>query len=96
MINPWDIFIRVIRQVTSGRWIITMAGAFCLIILTKTLCALMIAGKITLETSTSVAVIMSILNLVGTVSIFYFNKDRTTLDDNGNDETTTTTTTLPQ
>lgn len=83
-----DILNRVMAQVTSGRWLITVTAAFCLVLLTKTLCALMIEGKVLLESSTYVAIVMSILNVIGTISVFYFQKPRIAEDSNG--ETTTT------
>jgi len=101
-----DIVGRIMSQITSGRWIITVAATFCLIKLTLTLCTLMVIGKIILETSTFVAIVMSVLNTVGMVTVFYFNKPRLNGDgngngngdngngDNGNGDTTTTTTTL--
>ena len=97
-----DIFGLVMRQITSGRWIVTVAATYCLIKLTSTLCVLMAMGKIILEASTYVAIVMSILNTIGTISIFYFNKNRPTDNGNGNGngdngngngDTTTTTTT---
>ena len=89
---------RIMAQITSGRWIITIAAVYCLGLLTKTLCTLMTEGKITLEASTYVAIIMSILQTVGTIVIFYFQKNRPAdSGDNGNSDNsdTTTTTTLP-
>ena len=71
-----DIFGRIMAQVTSGRWLITVASIYCLVVLTKTLCALMANGKVTLETATYVAIVMSILNTVGMVTVFYFQKNR--------------------
>jgi len=85
---------RVIAQVTSGRWIITVAATVCLVKLAWTLCDLMISGKVTLETATYVAIIMSILNTIGTITVFYFNKPRS--DESNGDIITTTTTTLPK
>lgn len=67
---------RVIIQITSGRWLITFASTLCLLWLTKTLCVLMEQGKIALENSTYVAIVMSVLNMIGTISIFYFQKHR--------------------
>ena len=87
-----DIVSRVIAQMTSGRWIITVAATVCLVWLTKTLCVLMEQGKITLENSTYVAIVMSVLNMIGTISIFYFQKPRS---DEINGDLTTSTTTLP-
>jgi hypothetical protein len=77
-----DIIGRVLAQITSGRWLITIAATYCLIVLTKTLCTLMEQGKLVLETATYVAVVMSVLNVISTISIFYFNKSRP--DTNGN------------
>lgn len=88
-----DIFARVIAQVTSGRWIITVTAAVCLMWLTQTLCSLMGQGKIELENSTYVAIVMSVLNMIGTISIFYFQKPRS--DEINGDLVTTSTTTLP-
>jgi hypothetical protein len=82
-----DILSRVLGQITSGRWLITVTAAFCLILLTKTLCTLMEQGKIVLESATYIAIVMSVLNVVSTISIFYFNKPRP----DGNGDTTTTT-----
>jgi hypothetical protein len=88
-----DIIGRVIAQVTSGRWIITVAATACLLWLTKTLCCLMEQGKIQLEPSTYIAIVMSVLNMIGTISIFYFQKPR--IDESNGDTITTSTTTLP-
>jgi len=91
-----NILQRLLAQITSGRWIVTVVAAACLIMLTHTLCSLMIAGKIVLEAATYVAIIMAVLNTVQMVVTFYFQKNRP--DDNGydnSDTTTTTTTTIP-
>ena len=88
-----DIWGKFISQVTSGRWLITIGAIYCLIALTKTLCALMIEGKVTLESSTYVAIVMSVLNSIGMVTVFYFQKPRIADDGNGNGDTTTTDTT---
>ena len=85
-----DILSRVLGQVTSGRWLITVTAAFCLILLTKTLCTLMEQGKIVLESATYIAIVMSVLNVVSTISIFYFNRPRPA-EDNGGTTTTTDT-----
>ena len=90
-----DIISKVMSQVTSGRWIITIVASYCLVKLTDTLCKLIESGKITLEAATYVAIIMAVLNTIGTIVMYYFNKTRPT--DNGNADdglTTTTTTTL--
>lgn len=97
-----DIVSRFLSQVTSGRWLLTLGVIYCLTKLTDTLCTLMKEGKVTLETATYVAIVMSILNTVGMVAIFYFQKTRPG-DGNGNGNgdgvtditTTDTTTTLP-
>ncbi len=92
---------RFLSQITSGRWLITLAAIYCLIRLTDTLCKLIESGKITLEAATYVAIIMAVLNTVGIIVTFYFNKIRPTDNGNGDsngdsngDTTTTTTTTL--
>jgi hypothetical protein len=90
-----DILSRVMGQITSGRWLITIASAWCFILLTRTLCSLMEQGKITLEASTYVAIVMSILNTVGMVTVFYFQKQRPDINGNGDSETITTTTLPP-
>ena len=87
-----DIVSKVAAQITSGRWIITIAATYCLIKLTETLCVLIKDGKITLESATYVAIIMAILNTVSSIVMFYFNKDRPTTNGNGNGDTTDTTT----
>lgn len=79
-----DIIGRVLSQVTSGRWLITIAATYCLITLTRTLCNLMTQGSITLESSTYVAIVMSVLNSIGMVTVFYFQKNRNTEDINVN------------
>ena len=96
-----DIVSKVMAQVFSGRWLITVAAIYCLSLLAKTLCILMEQGKITLEASTYVAIVMSILNTVSTIVIFYFQKNRSVDNSNGNGDTngdngsaTTTTTTV--
>ena len=91
-----NIFGRVITKITSGRWLVTMAATICLVMLTKTLCWLMVQGKITLEASTYVAVVMSVLNTIGAITMFYFQRDRNynKLIDNSDLTLTTTTTTL--
>lgn len=86
-----DILQKVLAQITSGRWIVTVAATYCLIKLTQTLCDLMAQGKITLEAATYVAVIMAILNTVGLITTFYFQKNRPDPDHNGDTTTTTTT-----
>jgi len=78
--NISEMFSRVLGQITSGRWIITIAAAYCLIILAKTLCALMLEGKMELDTATYVAIVMAILNTIGLVTVFYFNKPRANED----------------
>jgi len=90
-----DIFGIIVKQITSGRWLITMASAWCFIMLTRTLCNLMEQGKITLEASTYVAIVMSILNTIAAISMFYFQKNRDNNGNGDNGDTTTTTTTLP-
>lgn len=85
-----DIIGRVLAQITSGRWLITIAATYCLIVLTKTLCTLMIAGKITMEASTYVAIVMSVLNAIGMVTVFYFQKNRDVQNGDNGDTTTTT------
>jgi len=93
-----DILGKFLAQITSGRWLITMAATYCLIKLTQTLCALMAQGLITLEAATYVAIVMSVLNTIGMVTVFYFQKSRNGEEvSNGNGEeavTTTTTTTI--
>jgi hypothetical protein len=84
-----DIVGRVLGQFTSGRWLVTLAAAYCFILLTRTLCWMMEQGKITLEASTYVAIVMSILNTVGMVTVFYFQKQRPDINGNGDSETTT-------
>lgn len=74
---------RVVGQITSGRWLLTVASAVALLKLTWTICRLMEEGKITLETATYVAICMSVLNTIGLVTVFYFNKSREN-DGNGN------------
>lgn len=78
-----DILGKIMAQVTSGRWLITIAATYCLIKLTHTLCDLMSQGKINLEASTYVAIVMSVLNAIGMVTVFYFQKTRPG-DGNGN------------
>jgi hypothetical protein len=75
---------KVTKQVTSGRWILTIASTYCLILLTQTLCKLMETGKITLEAATYVAIIMAVLNTISSIVMFYFNKNRPTDDGNSN------------
>jgi hypothetical protein len=90
-----DIISKIMAQITSGRWIITVVASYCLIKLTDTLCQLIADGKITLEAATYVAIIMAVLNTIGTIVMYYFNKNRDTQNgENGNGDTTTTTTTL--
>jgi hypothetical protein len=93
-----DMIGRVLAQISSGRWIITVAATACLMKLSWTLCDLMTSGKVTLETATYVAICMSILNTIGTITVFYFNKPRTDDGGNGNGDVpviTDSTTTLP-
>jgi len=88
------IIARIIAKVTSGRWLITMAAVVCLIKLSWTLCDLMMRGEVKLEAATYVAIVMGILNTIGMVTVFYFQKNRTD-DGNGEMWLTNTTTTLP-
>lgn len=93
-----DMIGRALCQITSGRWIITIAATICLVKMAWTLCDLMICGKVILETATYVAICMSILNTIGMVTIFYFQKPRTddgNGDTNGNGNLTKTTMTEP-
>jgi hypothetical protein len=87
-----DILGRIIAQVSSGRWIITVTAAICLMWLTKTLCFLMEQGIIELEASTYIAIVMSVLNTISLVTVFYFQKPRA--DESNGDLITTSTTTL--
>ena len=86
-----DIIGRLCRQISSGRWIITIAATYCLIKLTQTLCTLMLEGKVVLETATYVAICMSVLNTVGMVTVFYFNKNRSYEENGDNDDHDTST-----
>lgn len=98
ILNQWmNVHKRVMAQITSGRWIITVAATYCLIKLTNTLCCLMEQGEIVLEAATYVAIIMAVLNTVGMIVTFYFQKPRIAEDndkENGEEGITTTTTTL--
>jgi len=94
-----DILNRLLAKISSGRWIITVVSIYCLLTLTKTVCSLMESGQIVFESSTYIAIIMSVLNTVGLITAFYFNKSRPTDTVNCNAGCnsiyTTTTTTLP-
>lgn len=86
-----DILQKLLAQITSGRWIVTVVAAACFVMLTHTLCSLMIAGKIVLEAATYITVVMAILNTISMVTVFYFQKNRPDPDNNGDTTTTTTT-----
>jgi len=88
-----DILQKLLAQITSGRWIVTVVAAICFVLLTHTLCTLMMAGKVVLEAATYVAIIMAVLNTISMVVTFYFQKNRPDDNGNGNGDTTTTTTT---
>jgi hypothetical protein len=72
---------RVVGQLSSGRWILTIIAGGCLLLLTFTDCKSVLQGK---PPPISVEAIFSIITMV---FVSYFNKPKENGDsqDNGND-----------
>lgn len=68
---PWSLFF---LKLTSGRFLLTIAGAICFCMIVSTMCELIIEKKDIIKVSDILPILSTIILVVSNIFTFYFTK----------------------